>query len=201
MNKYAYLNALSNCIQNELPADEYNNVMQYYTEYFADAGVEKEQEVIAELGAPDELARRIIAEYRGKQPSDVLLNKNKKKGLPVGWIVFIAIIGSPIWFGLLCVAIGIAAAIIAVIVSVVAAAAAFVLAGVTIVVGGIIAAFSSGATGVMAVGAGCMCAGVGLLLVMLSVFIISLIVKIFKSAAAKKKKKKYGGYTPTGSAA
>ena len=63
MNRFEYLGALNNCIQHELPADEYNNVMQYYSEYFADAGIEKEQEVIQELGAPSELARRIIAEY------------------------------------------------------------------------------------------------------------------------------------------
>lgn len=51
MNRFEYLGALNNCIQHELPADEYNNVMQYYSEYFADAGIEKEQEVIQELGA------------------------------------------------------------------------------------------------------------------------------------------------------
>ena len=71
MNRFEYLGALNNCIQHELPADEYNNVMQYYSEYFADAGIEKEQEVIQELGAPSELARRIIAEYRGRQPGEV----------------------------------------------------------------------------------------------------------------------------------
>ena len=78
--------------------------MQYYSEYFADAGIEKEQEVIQELGAPSELARRIIAEYRGRQPGEVKLNAKKK--FPVGWIIFIAVAGSPIWLALLCVGIG-----------------------------------------------------------------------------------------------
>ena len=111
MNRFEYLGALNNCIQHELPADEYNNVMQYYSEYFADAGIEKEQEVIQELGAPSELARRIIAEYRGRQPGEVKLNAKKK--FPVGWIIFIAVAGSPIWLALLCVAIGVAAAVAA----------------------------------------------------------------------------------------
>ena len=115
MNRFEYLGALNNCIQHELPADEYNNVMQYYSEYFADAGIEKEQEVIQELGAPSELARRIIAEYRGRQPGEVKLNAKKK--FPVGWIIFIAVAGSPIWLALLCVAIGVVAAVAAAVTS------------------------------------------------------------------------------------
>ncbi len=110
MNKYNYLNALSNIIQNELPADEYNNVMQYYSEYFADAGVEKEQDVMAALGTPEELAVSIIAEQRGKQPEEVVV-KTKRKGLPLGWIIAIAIVGSPIWLALLCVVIALAACV------------------------------------------------------------------------------------------
>ena len=198
MNRYAYLNELSNCIQNELPADEYNNVMQYYTEYFVDAGADKEQEVISELGAPDELARRIIAEFRGKQPSDVTFKR--KKGLPVGWIIFIAIVGSPVWLGLLCAAIGVGAAVAAVVVSIAAVAAAMILRGGTAIAGGNMAAFSTGANGVLAVGTGCLCICVGLLLTMLFVLIVNAVVKGCKAASAKRKKKKYGGYTHTGNA-
>lgn len=195
MNRFEYLGALSNCIQHELPADEYNNVMQYYSEYFADAGIEKEQEVIQELGAPSELARRIIAEYRGRQPGEVKLNAKKK--FPVGWIIFIAVAGSPIWLALLCVAIGVAAAVAAVAVSVVAVAVAFLIGGVACVLGGIIEAFANGANGMLAVGIGCLCTGAGVLLSMLCVLIIRSIVKGCKSAAARRRKKKYAAFAGT----
>lgn len=70
MNRFEYLGALNNCIQHELPADEYNNVMQYYSEYFADAGIEKEQEVIQELGArrnlPDVSLQSTAADSRAR---------------------------------------------------------------------------------------------------------------------------------------
>ena len=36
MNKDEYLEKLSTYIRKEIPADEYNNVMEYYSEYFAD---------------------------------------------------------------------------------------------------------------------------------------------------------------------
>lgn len=169
--------------------------MQYYSEYFADAGIEKEQEVIQELGAPSELARRIIAEYRGRQPGEVKLNAKKK--FPVGWIIFIAVAGSPIWLALLCVAIGVAAAVAAAAVSVVAVAVAFLIGGVACVLGGIIEAFANGANGMLAVGIGCLCTGAGVLLSMLCVLIISSIVKGCKSAAARRRKKKYAAFAGT----
>ena len=48
----SYLNELSRLLANSLSPEEFNNVMQYYTEYFADAGIENQEEVIKELGEP-----------------------------------------------------------------------------------------------------------------------------------------------------
>ena len=66
----SYLNELSRLLANSISPDEFNNVMQYYTEYFADAGIEKQDEVIKELGTPEDLANKIIAEYNSR-PEDV----------------------------------------------------------------------------------------------------------------------------------
>lgn len=71
----SYLNELSRLLANAISPEEYNNVMQYYTEYFADAGIEKEEEVIKELGTPAELAQKIIAEYNGRQHEDAAAHK------------------------------------------------------------------------------------------------------------------------------
>ena len=65
-----YLNDLSRLLVNQLSPEEYNNVMQYYTEYFADAGIEKQEEVIKELGTPEELASKIIEEYKSRQEEE-----------------------------------------------------------------------------------------------------------------------------------
>lgn len=61
MSKNEYLNLLGNNLRS-LTMEEYSNVMQYYSEYFEDAGPENEQKVIDELGSPEELAARIVAE-------------------------------------------------------------------------------------------------------------------------------------------
>ena len=46
-----------------MPLDEVDNVMEYYFEYFSEAGVENEQYIIKELGTPQELAKKIYSDY------------------------------------------------------------------------------------------------------------------------------------------
>ena len=44
-----------------LPPEERENALQYYEEYFDDAGPENEQAVIQELGSPENVANRILS--------------------------------------------------------------------------------------------------------------------------------------------
>lgn len=186
MNRYNYLNALSNIIQNELPADEYNNVMQYYSEYFADAGADKEQEVIASLGTPEELARGIIAEQCGREPDEIIV-RTKRRGLPLGWIIAIAIVGSPIWLALLCVGIAVGACVVAIAITVVVVALVFVLVGVVLVIGGIGKLFTVPGDGLVALGLGFIIEAAGIALAILIIALIRLIVtKIGRSKAKKR---------------
>ncbi len=45
-----------------LPSEELRDALDYYDEYFDAAGPEKEAETIAELGSPEEVARKILEE-------------------------------------------------------------------------------------------------------------------------------------------
>ncbi len=192
MNRFRYLETLSSIINSQLPMDEYNNVMQYYTEYFADAGAEREDEVVAELGSPEELAKRIIAEYRGKSVEELNTEPVKKKGLSIGWIIFIAIIGSPLWLTLFFVALGVLIAVFSVFVSIAAVAVSGILAAVGLVLGGVFLLFSSPATGALVIGSGFALGGVGCACTMLVTLIVSSIVKLIKYLSAKRKAKKGG---------
>jgi len=62
MNKETYLEALKREIA-ALPADEQESALQYYADYFDDAGSENEQKVIAELGSPAELGAFIRSRF------------------------------------------------------------------------------------------------------------------------------------------
>lgn len=100
----SYLNELSRLLANSISPEEFNNVMQYYTEYFADAGIENQEEVIKELGTPEELANKIIEEYNNRsvdeEPQGTLTQNTPaqtpsrpRRRLAKGWIVLIVIGG------------------------------------------------------------------------------------------------------------
>lgn len=60
MNREEYLKELKRYLK-RLPADDYQNAMEYFTEYFDEAGKDKEQDVIAELGCPKEAAGELLS--------------------------------------------------------------------------------------------------------------------------------------------
>lgn len=58
MTKYEFLGDLSRLLA-DLPEEERTKALHYYEDYFADAGEEKEQEVLKEFGSPEKIARQI----------------------------------------------------------------------------------------------------------------------------------------------
>ena len=108
MNKEQYLEALRNNLRN-MPTDEVENITGYYREYFDDAGPDKEQDVIAELGRPEILASKVSADYvikniENPERASYGDSSNKvtgvKKGISSIWVIVLAICGFPIWFPL-----------------------------------------------------------------------------------------------------
>lgn len=62
MNRKEYIERLEQLL-GVLPLEEREEALQYYTDYFEDAGVEKVEEVILELGSPEEVAAKIRAGF------------------------------------------------------------------------------------------------------------------------------------------
>ena len=60
MTRLQYLKAIKNNIQS-LTIDEQNEALQYYSDYFDDAGDDKK--VMEELGSPEEVAKQIIDKF------------------------------------------------------------------------------------------------------------------------------------------
>ena len=59
MTSQEYLNQLQKYLK-KLPQSDYEDAMEYFTEYFADAGPENEPAVIEELGTPMIAAAEMI---------------------------------------------------------------------------------------------------------------------------------------------
>ena len=60
MNRETYLKELKKYLK-RLPEDDYKNAMEYFTEYFEEAGPDHEAEAIRELGSPREAAAELLS--------------------------------------------------------------------------------------------------------------------------------------------
>jgi len=182
MTKDDYLKALRANIKN-VPADEAANIIQYYSEYFDEAGAENTEKVIEELGPPKQLSARVCADYAIREMEQGKGTKSIKKKASNTWLIVLAVIGSPVWFPL---AIAVAAVLLALMASAIIllvafgiCAAASILAGVIMICSGFAAAFSSLPTMALFVGSGFISIGGGILSIIALLGIIKLLELIF----------------------
>ena len=68
MNREEYLKRLSFLLK-DLPKEEIEDAIAYYEDYFEEAGEEKEEQVIKELGSPEKIAKMIRDSVQGNQAS------------------------------------------------------------------------------------------------------------------------------------
>lgn len=65
MNRIEFMAELESLLK-DIPAEERDEAVQYYRDYFEDAGIENEMQIIAELGSPQKVAQTIKEGLRGK---------------------------------------------------------------------------------------------------------------------------------------
>ena len=66
MNRIEFLAELERLLA-DMPEEERRAAVQYYADYFADAGEEKEADVLRELGSPRKVAESIKSDYYGTE--------------------------------------------------------------------------------------------------------------------------------------
>lgn len=71
MNREEYLHQLKKYLK-RLPSDDYQNAMDYFTEYFDEAGPDREAQVIEELGTPQEAAAELLAALLDEKTSQII---------------------------------------------------------------------------------------------------------------------------------
>lgn len=164
MNRQSFMRELAGKLS-RLPGEERLAAMQYYEEYFDEAGPEREAEVIEQLGSPSDIAKQLLAEFVVKE-AEVKPMKPKQSFQTV-WIIIAALFAGPIALPL---AIAVAALVFAAFVTVGAlifagVVTAVALAGSAILVAviGIRMLFIHPATGIVMLGGCLTLVGVGLL--------------------------------------
>ena len=98
MNKQEYLRQLKACLK-RLPKEDWDRAVEYYEEYFQEAGPENEAKAIDDLGSPQEAAEQIIRDMAlnySKEPVE-----NIRGGVHAVRIALLALFGVPVGLPLL----------------------------------------------------------------------------------------------------
>ena len=162
MNRTEFIDELKKRL-NKLPFDEIKEAVEYYEQYFDDAGKENEQAVIEELGAPIKVASGVIAEFAIKDVKNT--ETSAKKGLSNIWLVMLAIFASPIALPLaltvVILAVTFIIVIFAVVLSIGATGLALLLGGIASGIASIALITKSFATALFFMGFGLVSSGAG----------------------------------------
>ncbi len=197
MNRTDFMKQLESLLQNISPAER-EEALQYYNEYFNDAGEENEQQVIEALGNPAKVAENIKKDLYGsgygdnvyggtygndnavieysRNGQDTYTQDKQEKKMSTGMIVLIVVLcvlASPAILGALS---GVAGTLIGIVVSWFALIFAFGAVAVVLllvllvfIVTGVMCIFTDPLVGVVALGSGMVCGGIGILFLMLTV--------------------------------
>ena len=182
MSREEFLRQLEKLLY-DIPENERREAMEYYRNYFDDAGPMKEEQIIEELGSPQEVASGIKKDLFGETYSEYDFTENKETyERPAGdktvrniLIAVILVLTFPVWIGLAACVFGVFAAGVACVFAFALAIIAIV--GVAIIVGIVFSGVGIGqiVTGFPALGL--IFFGLGLL--MLAVSVAGIIVTVY----------------------
>lgn len=166
MNREIYMRSLRERLR-KLPKEDQDMAMEYFREYFDEAGPDNEKQAIEDLGTPQQAAEQIIMNLAVKKSEEVE-QAGVKRSFSAVWIgilaVFAAPIAIPLALGIVALLGGIGVAVVAVLASLVVAGAAVAAAAVVTIVLSAAMLFQSPANAIATMGAGFLCMGVGLLI-------------------------------------
>lgn len=179
MTRTEYIAKLTKYLR-KLPQQDYKEAIEYFMEYFEEAGPENEARVIAELGTPKEAAHEVISRLlEEKIVEDKSSLRNKTAIL---WIAILAVLASPVALPILLFFLAMIVTLLMIIFAVIVTALALTFA---LLISGIYTFFTSFsllsvslASTLFGGGLGLLMFGGALLLLLISFEICKLIVKL-----------------------
>lgn len=189
MNRAEFMKILRSELR-KLPEDERNAALEYYEEYFEEAGAENEQQVLENLGNPKKIAAQIKADYAMQQLDHEEVTTAKKGWTAFKWSIIgicSAPISIPVAAALVCLAIAALVAFAGCAVGIIVGVIGAMAGSVAFLVLGVLAFSAAASTGVMFLGAGLTGLGISVLLGWLVIWAIKAIV----SASIRAVKRQY----------
>ena len=175
MTREEYLRQLQHYLK-RLPKEDYDSAMEYFTEYFEEAGPEGEQAVIAELGTPKQAASELLRNLLNEQ---IVQPRERRSVGAVLMIALLAICAAPTALPLAIAATAILFALVLVIASAVLCVLLLgvcgILVGGKLILIGLASAGSSVPGMCMLLGLGLLGIGLGILLSMVLIALCRMI--------------------------
>lgn len=170
MTRNDYLKELERYLK-KLPPTDYEEAMDYFTEYFVEAGPENEAKVIQELGGPKEAANEILNTILDEKTQQSSVSP--KSHATIIWIAILAVLASPIAFPLALTMIALIFSLVVIILSLILciflAAVASLLSVFQFLFDSVTYFNISFAAGMLNVGSGLALLGITLLLILLGI--------------------------------
>lgn len=188
MTRQEYMEQLKKYLK-RLPKEDYENAIEHFSEYFDEAGPQKEQQVMKELGEPKEAARElllnllqesvendqdIVEEKAAVQPEAASGGKKRSPGKII-LLAILVLCASPVSLALL---VGVLAVLLAVVVTATAVIFSLGITSIAATAGGIVTVgfgatlvLKSAAAACMMIGGGFLMAGIGILAGVLTIYI------------------------------
>ncbi len=133
--------------------------LAFYEEYFDEAGPDREQDVIRELGSPQAIASRILADHAVKEAREAPYSP--RKGLSALWFVILAIVAAPLALPAIFSIVGVIVAVVVVMAVIAILAVAIVIGGIALFTGGFFALFATPASALILFGVAFLLWGIG----------------------------------------
>ena len=189
MNRVKFMQQLERLL-GDIPENDRLDAIAYYNDYFDEAGPEREQQVIQELGSPERVASIIkadlntsgneYAEYTEQGYSDgrsgvntnTPATKKQRIQMPLVLLIVILVFASPILLGIGGGLLGAIMGLFGGLIGIVAGGVGMLIGGIVSLVTGIIKLVASPLKGLVLIGTGSLITALGILFVLLFVLCV-----------------------------
>lgn len=193
MNRNEYMKRLGYRLR-RLPKEDFDRAMEYFTEYFEEAGPENEQQAIEDLGAPEAAADQIVRDMAFENAREK--NTSVKRGFSMVWIgilaIFAAPVGLPLAFAAVIVVLAFLIVIVAIIFAIAVSAFSVVLVSIPSIFIGVWLLFTSPANGIATIGVSLIGIGLGIIIaagsVVLCKWFLNQMTRLFGKMAGRGRK-------------
>ena len=199
MNRLEFMRQLELLLW-DIPESDRLDAIAYYNDYFDEAGLENERQVIMELGSPERVAAIIKAdlntsgneqaEYTEQGYSDgrsgvnpnTPATRKQRRPLPLALVIVLLVFAAPVILGIGGGLIGGVFGLLGGLIGIVAGGIGMFVGGIVSLVGGIIKLIVSPVEGLVLIGTGSLVTALGILFVLLFVLcIFKWLPKLFRS--------------------